>query len=52
MANRLIELAIEALENQRSVIDKEITALRAGDDQCYASGQQRKHDGDQKTFDS
>jgi len=30
MANRLIELAIEALETQRSVIDKEITALRAG----------------------
>ena len=30
MANRLIELAIEALETQRSAIDKEITALRAG----------------------
>jgi hypothetical protein len=30
MANRLIELAIEALESQRSAIDKEISALRAG----------------------
>ena len=30
MANRLIELAIEALETQRSAIDKEISALRAG----------------------
>ena len=30
MANRLIELAIEALEERRSAIDREITALRAG----------------------
>ena len=30
MANRLIELAIEALESKRSAIDKEISALRAG----------------------